>query len=151
MHLRRALLLFAIVLGMAALASALTQPRNESNDEPEQPAPRAQGTPRASAPPATAPAVRLELEVGGEPERRVLPLGREGTLHVTSARAGEVELSGLELTEAVEPRTPARFELLGERVGRYPVLFTAAAGTRVRRVGTLVVTPTPSARNRRSR
>ncbi len=47
MHLRRALLLFAIVLGLAALASAISRPQN-TDDEPPATTTEAVGPPTAS-------------------------------------------------------------------------------------------------------
>jgi hypothetical protein len=145
-HLRRALLLFAIVLGIAALVGAIAAPPDE--DAPnapdtvaEAPPPTAaeRTTPRASAREVPGQPT-LRFAAGGRPERRELGRDRSATVTVRVPAAGLVELAGLEATEPAQPETPARFELLGERPGRYPVLFTPAGEETFERVGTLVVT-----------
>jgi hypothetical protein len=146
-HVRRALLLFAIVLGLGALAASMSRPRHEEPArEPAQApatAPDAQATPEAS--PGEAPA---ELAATGdtiqfdaaEPRRRRLEAGRAASVEVAVDQAGLVSIPLLGISDAAEEFTPARFDVLVNAAGRYPIEFAPSAGDEERRAGTLVVT-----------
>ena len=54
---------------------------------------------------------------------------------------GHVEIRDLGVTQSAEPLTPARFEVLTSRSGRYPISFTPAGDDREEKAGTLVVRP----------
>ena len=138
MHLRRALLLFAIVLGMAALAASLSQPveRREGTrqDEPRETGP-------ATASPAPAPSAPSPLSLDASERDSVrLGAGEAATLEVSVDEAGTVEIPGLGLSASADAVTPARFDLLANEPGRYELLFTPAAGDSTEPAGTLVVT-----------
>lgn len=134
MHLRRALILFAVVLGMTALvASIAPAPRKDDSAEPPPPPP-AQADRERSAP------RRIAFAAGGSrrpPEERVRR-GEHVVVEVRAERPGEAALEGLGLLQPVAPRTPAVFDLLASRAGRYAVTFRPAAG-RPAPLGTLVV------------
>ncbi len=132
MHLRRALLLFAMVLGFAALAATISQaPRR--ND-------KGRGASAAPLPPSEVrPPVRIALSARGRPRSVRLTAGSAAALTVSVPEAGQVELEEPELVSAATPSTPASFPLLIRRPGRYPVRFTPSSSTDVRRVGTLIV------------
>ena len=137
MHLRRALLLFAIVLGLAALAAGLSQPDDSS--EPEQ-----QTTaPSPSAPAGTEPGGETDLVFEAtRPRRRALEAGQAAEVLVEVHLPGQVVIAGLGLSATADPVTPARFDVLEERAGSYPILFAPAAGdeaTDAQRAGTLVI------------
>jgi hypothetical protein len=127
---RRALLLFAIVLGLAALAAALSRP----SDEPDEP-------PVASTP--TEPAVSGEpAEVrfdAAKPRKRTVFAGQAAEVYVEVDRPGQAVIPGLGLSAAAEPLTPARFDVLVTRPGRYEVRFVPADETPDIGAGTLVV------------
>jgi len=136
-HIRRALLLFVIVLGMAALVASLSRPAEEqSRTEPrEKPAPS-----RVTAGPLPADSPRAPVSfdaVSGE--RRRLPVERAATLEVSVDEPGIVELPGLRLSAGADEHTPARFDVFPTRPGRYEVLFTPARGDESRPAGMLVV------------
>jgi hypothetical protein len=135
-HLRRALLLFAIVLGLAALATSVSRPPRKDSENGRSAAPRApEATPAA---PSSHPA---ELRLPGPRGRRSVSLaaGNAGTLVVSVGEPGEVELPGLGLSAPAEPLTPARFELIGDAPGSYRVRFTPAENGEPRTMGRLVV------------
>jgi len=134
-HLRRALLLFAIVLGLAALTASLSRPRDRSEPPPERSAPAAPQERAESAPGERG----LTFSAGGPPRTRVLSRGRAATVTVSVDQAGQVSLDGLGLVAAAEPLTPASFPVHVDARGRYPVLFTPAGENEPRRVGTLAV------------
>jgi hypothetical protein len=139
-HLRRALLLFAIVLGLAALAASVSRPPEES-DEPAPP-PRAADPDRApTLRPGTAVSKDLvDLTLHVDRRRRLrLTAGQAATLFVRTDEPGQVELPELGLGASAEPLTPARFELLVSDPGRYEVTFTPASLDEPRRAGTLLV------------
>ena len=135
MHVRRAILLFAVVLALAAVVSSVSQPGR---------------IPRSAAPPAAeepVPPPRQEVEnTGGEavrfrvgrPATRRLETGRSGLVLVESRRPGQVEIVGLGLEGFAEPGVPARFEVFEERPRRAEIRFTPTDGSETRAVGLLV-------------
>jgi hypothetical protein len=146
-HLRRALLLFAIVLGLAAIAASVSRPGDEEtapreppatvspSTEPEQPPTVSPGTETPSQ--STA---QLTFEAGTDEQLR-LDAGRSATVLVESDEPGVAAIPDLGVSSPAEPLTPARFEVFTTRSGRYPVVFTPAGGEDERGAGTLVVTP----------
>jgi hypothetical protein len=138
-HLRRALLLFAIVLGVAALVASLNRPRESSGPDPDTDTPPP-ASPRAT--PARPPVhvATLRFSAGDRAARtRRLEAGRAATVVVEVEADGQAEIAGLALIQPAAPETPARFDVLTDEPGVYPVVFTpAASGVRVR-AGTLVV------------
>jgi hypothetical protein len=139
MHLRRALLLFAIVLGLAAIVSALSRPQS-TDDEPP---PRAQTD--ATGPPTVSPGAGegapAEIDVdAAKPRAHELQAGRAATVTVAVESAGSVEIPKLGLSADAEPLTPARFDVLVAEPGRYALRVVPADGDESRPAGTLVVT-----------
>jgi hypothetical protein len=136
-HIRRALLLFGIVLGMAALVASFSRPAEErSSTEPREPPERAPAT--AAPAPADSPPRPVSFNAASE-ERRRVPASRAATLEITVDQPGSVELPGLGLTASTDEHTPARFAVFPTRPGRYEILFTPADGDETRPAGTLVV------------
>jgi hypothetical protein len=136
-HLRRALLLFAIVLGLAALATTVSRPVQRA-DRPEQ-STQAEPVPSEPAVPGSPMALRFEAS---RPRRRGLPAGQAAEVLVSVDSPGLVEIPRLGLSAAADPVTPARFDVLATDPGRYPILFSPAAGDEVtdaEPAGTLVV------------
>ena len=139
MHIRRALLLFAIVLGMAALVASFSRPADERTrtETSEEPGPgSATATP---GPPTDTPPRPVSFDAGSTEQRR-LPAGRAATLEVSVEEPGSVEIPRLGLSASTDEHTPARFEVFPTRSGRYAILFTPADGDESRPAGTLVVT-----------
>jgi hypothetical protein len=136
MHIRRALLLFAVVLGLAALAASLSRPARKS----DQPAPiTTSPLPELSPSPAAGGPERLRFSEGGKREREALQAGRSAVVTVKVRERGQVELEGLGLTAAAEPLTPARFDVLASEPGRHDVRFLPSAGEPIL-IGVLKVT-----------
>jgi hypothetical protein len=136
-HLRRALLLFAIVLGLAAVAASLSRPRDEAERRSDSPAGR-QRTPLLGAPPRLEPGTTLRFDAS-KPAKGRLPAGRATAVVVAVREPGLVEIPLLGLSAPATPLTPARFEVLERDEGRYPILFTPADGDESRSAGTLAV------------
>ncbi len=136
MELRRALLLFAIVLGVAAIVAALA---GSSSREPQ----RTEVLPEAGAKPARPALAPTRIRIDGRraPVTRTLDTGRATTVVVSVDEPGQVELQGLGLTASAEPHDPAIFDTLPTRRGRYTVLFTPAGGVRARALAELVSRP----------
>jgi hypothetical protein len=136
-HVRRVLLLFAIVLGLAALAAAVSQPRQSAQERP------AHERPTHTAVPGPAGEATAEIEFParseGRPPTRRLSLGRSATLVVEVPRPGEVTVEGLGVVSAADPLTPARFELFGGQAGRHRVRFTPAGQEEAVTLGTLAI------------
>ena len=143
MHLRRALILFAIVLGLAAVAASVSRPHND-DDPLREPAPTTQAEqPSTASPgPESGPAAADLTFAPGDRSPQRLRAGQAATVRVEVEEAGQVEIAGLGLSAAAEPLTPARFEVLTSAAGRHSILFTAAASQdEPVRVGTLRVVP----------
>ena len=155
MHLRRALLLFALVLVVAALAASFSR-TSDSGDPLTPPNPNAEqtqtdtqpDTESETAPSATPgsepvstgePPVTLEFDAAKDQTRR-LATGVAASVEVSVDEPGQVSLPLLGLTSSAEPLTPARFDVLATDAGAYPVVFTPAQGDEEREVGTLTVT-----------
>lgn len=138
MHIRRAVLLFAIVLALSAVAASISPPSRQTQ------APQGATTetttetpPRPTlAPPRT---VAMQDPAGRRrPELRVTGEGHV-TLDVSTETPGEVNIAALDLTQPAEPGTAATFDLYLTSAGRYPVTFTPADATRAAPVGVLVI------------
>lgn len=138
MRLRRALMLVAIVLGVVALAASLARPRDEGGRESSPPAAQP-GSPAAGSRTGRSPLARLAFDASAPRRRRELEPGRAATVSVAVPRAGQVELVGLGLSAAADPSTPARFDVLVPRRGRYELRFTPAGSTESSPAGTLAV------------
>ena len=138
MHIRRALLLFAIVLGMAALAASLSRaPEQRTSTQPREQ--RAPSTVTAKPLPPVHPPMVVSFDALTDQERRV-PVDSAATIEVSVDEPGSVELPDLELTASADQHTPARFDLFPTRTGSYKILFTPARGDESRPAGTLEVT-----------
>jgi hypothetical protein len=144
-HLRRALLLFAVVLGLAAVAASVSRPDRDSGGDVAPsfpPATRPEQAPTASPGVATEPRPVKELVFDAErdPTRR-LEAGQAATVLVEVDEPGEVEIPDLGLSDPGAPLTPARFDVLTSRSGRYPIQFTPAGTDAPDPAGILVVRP----------
>jgi hypothetical protein len=129
-QIRRVLLLFALVLGLSALVASLAPPPDDPDNHP------ATQPTVASPPPPAGPAMQrmtVRIPVRGprapRPTRRV----REGSsfsLVVPVEHPGDIVVNELGLRQTADPRTPARFYLVAEPGGRYPVEFEPPLGGR---------------------
>jgi hypothetical protein len=122
MHLRRALLLMALVVFVVAAVGALVPAPGE----------RSAGRPPALAPgPVAGAALRtLELRYPAREEARRLRIatGAHVVVEVSTTQPGEASIAGLGLVQPAEPSTPARFDLLAEQAGTFEVSFHPAVG-----------------------
>ena len=141
MHLRRALLLFAIVLGMAALVASLSRPIDNPHRQAPPPRPV---TGAETVAPRPAPASARDLprtvtfEAAADQSRR-MRAGEAATIEVAVNEPGSVEIPNMGLTAAADPVTPAQFDVLATRPGRYRLLFTPAGRESSEPAGKLVV------------
>jgi hypothetical protein len=130
-HFRRAILLFALVLGLAALAAAVSPTRVEKGP--------------ALAPPAggsQTDAVTRELAFGAGARRvRRAREGQHVVVSVASEAGGVATIPRLGRTASVGPAAPARFDLLAPAPGRYDVMLELSGAGEPKRVGTLVTRP----------
>jgi hypothetical protein len=122
------MLLFAAVLLLVATLAASIAPR------PPAPAPPPSGLP-ASAEGATIER-RISADAGASTSI-TLRRGEQLRLEVAGDVLDSVLLEGLDRMDGIEPLTPARFEVLAERPGVYPIRLVEAD----RRVGRLEITP----------
>ena len=140
MELRRALLLFAIVLGLAAIAASVSRPpASEDADTTAETSPRERSTPTASPSPGSGPPAEIALEADVQPETRTVTAGRAATLTITAYEPGQVEIEQLGLTAPAEPNAPARLDLLTESPDKYAVTFTPLETGKRRKIGVIQV------------
>lgn len=137
MELRRALLLFAVVLGLAAIATSFSRPAGRDDDRASDPLPSRSGTATANPRERGSQPALISFSLDRQGRTMRLAAGQPATVTVEVIRPGQVELAGLGLSAAATPLTPARFELFERRAGRYRVRFTPAEGGEARNLGTL--------------
>jgi hypothetical protein len=146
-HVRRALLLFAIVLGLAAIAASVSRTPEESGERDPQPAvrPDMEDGPEPTVSPGSATPHRgvreLVFDAGRDQTRRV-DAGEPATVLVKVEEPGLVKIENLGLSAPAEPLTPARFDVLAHTPERLPITFTPAAADTPGDAGTLVVRDT---------
>ena len=112
-HLRRALLLFAIVLGLAAIAASVSRPRSGSDQtdsfQAAPPAGEKERAPSAApAPEGSPPAAQLTF-FARDPGAQRVEAGQAATVFVEVEEPGQVEIAELGVSAVAEPLTPARF------------------------------------------
>jgi hypothetical protein len=138
MHLRRALLLFAVVLFVSALVS-LAAPRQRSTRTQAPVAP-----PQPSG--AGEKSIRLSYPVKGKAPAMRITSGTRLQLEVDSTVAGLATAFGI--FQPAESLTPARFDVLVPASGRYRVMFPPTSGAATP-VGTFTVSSLASGSGRR--
>jgi Tfp pilus assembly protein PilV len=138
-HLRRALLLFAIVLGLAALAASVSRPHD--SDSPATTATERQGrtTEPSELEGEAAPGSADVTFVVDHARAHRIEAGQAATVVVEVPEAGQVSIDSLGMTSTAEPTTPARFDVLTSAAGRYPITFNPAGSSESLSAGTLVV------------
>ena len=144
-HIRRALLLFAIVLGLAAIAASVSRSPEDSGDgEPPPAVPsESEELPSVSAGDAAPVSGVRELVFEADLDQtRRLAAGQPATVLVEVEEPGLVEVGDLGLSSPAEPLTPARFEILRSEPDRFDITFTAAEDDSPGPAGTLVVRET---------
>ena len=148
-HVRRALLLFAIVIGLAAIAASLSRSGDDEASRPPaqattttttEPEPAPEASPREDTTAVAEDGDTIELNAAEDDTRR-LEAGRSVSIEVAVVDPGQVSIPLLGLTGAADPLTPARFDVLVNSEGRYPIEFTPAGSGEPRSAGTIVVTP----------
>jgi hypothetical protein len=123
---RRLLIALAVLMALTALAASLA-PR----DTP----PREDDAPAAAAPPAPArEPVQATLDADGEGQRVVARVGQDVVIVVRSKELDTVSLAEVG-SEPTEPDSPARFELLADVPGSYPIELLEAG----RQIGVLEI------------
>jgi hypothetical protein len=137
-ELRRALLLFAIVLGLAAIVAAVSGTRS---DRTRTSAAVPNSPPGETAHPGPVRQTTLRFDSAGPVVTRTARVDESVTVSVKVDEAGTVELQGLGLSDDAEPLTPAQFDVLADQPGRHAVLLLPPNGVRPRTVGRLVFRP----------
>ena len=125
---RRLLLLAAALMLLSALAAGLA-PRQPVNQAP---------APQAGPPARPAAVVEEEIPAApGSDSRVVVRRGELLELQVSGDMLDSVLIEGLDRMEAIEPLTPARFNILAEAsAGVYPIRLVDAD----RRIGAIEIT-----------
>ena len=138
---RRLLVLFAVLLGLTALATSLApRPTVRQPAEPTT-SPAATATPAPER--ADGGSRRIEQTISADPSRapaRVRArVGDVLVLRVSGDVLDGVEIAGLGKLEPIEPGSPARFEFLAESPGEHDIVLLEAD----RRVGILDIRAAP--------
>ena len=123
---RRLLLLAAVLLLLAAIAAGIA-PEPETTDEPR------------AAPRAAGPVTIVERSISAAEDDQSIT-ARVGDLirfEVSGNVLGSVEIERLDRIDGIAPGTPARFEVLAERAGVYPIRIIEED----RRIGRLDIGP----------
>jgi hypothetical protein len=138
-EIRRAILLFAVVLGVAAIVSSIARPPERGGDDSSPPAEQAD----AAKPGQPTPQPKtLEFGSGAKPPTRTVEVGQPATVLVDVETPGQVEIPSLGLTDTAEPLTPALFEVLVTAKGKHAILAQpAGSDSPPAKVGTLKVVP----------
>jgi hypothetical protein len=125
MLVRRLLLLAAVLLLLAAVAAGLA-PEPETTEIPSQP-------------PAARPVTIVDRQLSAAEDDQSIR-ARVGDLirfEVTGDVLGSVEIERLDRIDGIAPNTPARFEVLADTAGVYPIRLVEAD----RRIGRLDIRP----------
>jgi hypothetical protein len=138
-HIRRALLLFAIVLGLAAIAASVSQSPDDSGEREEQPAAPGDVPSESLAPGDATVGVRELVFDADRDQTRRLDAGQPATVLVEVDEPGLVEIPDLGLSAPAQPLTPARFDVLSSDPGRLTITFTPVDDDATGPAGTLVV------------
>ena len=139
MHVRRALLLFAIVIGLAALAASLTRSGTDRADEPSATAPGQSTAPTAAPQPAGGGAETTLRFDAAQDDTLTLEPGQAAQVEVAVDEPGQVTIPSLGLSEPAQPLTPARFDVLISTSGSHVLEFTPAGSAEAGLAGTLLV------------
>jgi hypothetical protein len=128
------LVLVAVLMGLTALVATLAPPERGPRGERADAPPRA--TEAAPVRPTEAADVTATLSAGADKRPRTVraELGDHVTIQVVSPVADSVSLGELDLQPA-EPGSPARFDLLADTPGSYPLVALSDD----HRIGTLQV------------
>jgi hypothetical protein len=143
-HIRRALLLFAIVLGLAAIAVSVSRSPEDSGESESQPAVpseagQAPSPSVSSGDGAPVSGVRELVFEADRDQTRRLAAGQPATVLVEVDEPGLVEIADLGLSAPADPLTPARFEIPTSDPDRLEITFTAVEDDLPGPAGTLVV------------
>ena len=136
-HLRRALLLFALVLGLTAIAASVAPPPAQDDEISTQPAPPPSTT---GDPGEQRIGFRFPLTRKAPPTRRVVA-GQPIVVFVSANEPGQATIQLLGRVASVTPEDPGRFDLLLPEDASYEVRFTPVDGGEPRRLGKLVTAP----------
>jgi len=126
------LILVAVLMGLTALAASVSPP-------PERPRDERRGAPTASPTPppvASGRVIDRRLDAtGGTPARIVAERGDTVLLQVEGDVVDSVSIEGLSEIDAIDPSSPAHFELYADTPGSYPIELLDSG----RRIGVLAV------------
>jgi hypothetical protein len=124
---RRLLIALAVLMALTALAASVAPHKTSLQQD------AARTPPAAAAEPAPKP-VEETLDTAAQGQRVAAKIGQSVTIVVRSQDVESVELAEYG-TETAEPDSPARFELLADAPGSYPIELVESG----RRIGVLEI------------
>ncbi len=136
---RRLIVVMLVLLGLSTLVAALV-PAPDRSGSGSDPAKGGGGAGRPATPPRSPTAgpaglVNAQITVaGGAPQVVEVKAGQRLLLEVGGAVGDDISIPAFGLTETMTPSAPARFDLIVDRAGRFPVRAFGAA----RAVGTIL-------------
>jgi hypothetical protein len=138
---RRLIMILLVLLFVSSLTAALV-PIDRSGDE----------TSTTTAPPAAEPPaaelVHARIDTRDKRPKTIrMQVGDQLALLVSGHAPDEVEIPRLDLLEPVDLGAPARFELLADAAGTYPIRLLEAR----RQIGRIVVSARPAAKRKDKR
>jgi len=117
------LVLVVVLMGLTALVATLAPP---ARVRPEPPGGTPQAHGGAQSRPADTPDVTAKLDASARRQRTVrAELGEQVSILVSTHAADSVALGDLDVQPA-EPGLPARFDLLADTPGRYPLVLESS-------------------------
>jgi hypothetical protein len=130
------LVLVAVLMGLTALVATLAPPERVRRGPQDQatPAPQATTAPQAPATGAADVTATLSTDQDRRPRTVRAELGDQIAIQVDSDVADSVSLGDLDV-QPTEPGLPARFELLADTPGSYPLVVVSND----HRIGTLQI------------
>jgi hypothetical protein len=125
---RRFLILVAVLMGLTALAASVAprQPTTREEREASTPIPAPAGSPTFTT-------VEKSLSTDGGDD--VVTVSEGDLVELTVEGSERDSVSVLGRIDAIDPTTPARFSLLADEPGEYPIELLEAE----RQIGTLVI------------
>jgi glucose/arabinose dehydrogenase len=114
---RRLLVILAVFMGLSVVAASIQPPPREREAASDAGRETAPSTPA----PARADARAVTLSADGPRKRVMVELGRALHLEVTASKPGSVQVGQDGPIAAVQPESPARFDLLPDQPGTLEV------------------------------
>ena len=123
---RRMLILVAVLMGLTALAASVAPPPETARRQPGASPTPAPTTPPPPSTPEEDVVERIDAGATGPPQAIAAKEGEIVVLEVAGDVVDAVVIDGLDEMEAIDPESPARFEIYVDEPGSYPIRLLEA-------------------------